>query len=355
MAIAGRPQLGLVRSRLGLAAKTALAAGLAWAVAPLIPGPAAHYPYYAPLGAVVSMYPTVADSARHGLQSLLGLGLGVGVALVVANFTDASALAVALVVGLGVLIGGLPKMGAASDWVPIAALFVLVIGGQSADSFSLAYVLQMAIGVVIGFAVNWTVLPPLHFAAVTSAFANQREALARQLDDMATAMTEAWPPDHRDWADRDTHLARTAMDVRRAVHRAEESARANPRRRRHPRNLGEDLKDLRAIERVTFQVQDITDVLSSAIWEERAGTSVPSDLTEHLAEALEATATLLQGWDDGDGLPELLERAHSAVDGVSAALRAAASREASVNATASVAMSLRRIIGIVSRRAGGGR
>jgi hypothetical protein len=112
---------------------------------------------------------------------------------------------------------------------------------------------------------------------------------------------------------------------------------------------------LRAIERVTFQVQDITDVLSSAIWEERAGTSVPSDLTEHLAEALEATATLLQGWDDGDGLPELLERAHSAVDGVSAALRAAASREASVNATASVAMSLRRIIGIVSRRAGGGR
>lgn len=351
MAIAGSLRPIVSRSRLGLAAKTALAAGLAWALAPLVPGPAAHYAYYAPLGALVSMYPTVADSARHGLQSLLGLGLGVGLALVVANFTEASALAVAVVVGLGVLIGGLPKMGAASDWVPMAALFVLVIGGQSADTFSLAYVLQMAIGVAIGFSVNWLILPALHFDAVTSSFGKLRGALASQLEDMASAMTEEWPPDHSEWAERDALLGRTASDVRRAVHRAEDSARANHRRRRHPRDLAQDLRHLRAVERVTFQVQDITDVLSSAIWEERAGTSVPPDLAQKLAGGLASTAALVRGWDDGERLPQLVDEAQEAVDGVSSALRAAAAREASVNATASVAMSLRRVIGIVGRTA----
>jgi hypothetical protein len=135
------------------------------------------------------------------------------------------------------------------------------------------------------------------------------------------------------------------------VHRAEESARANHRRRRHPRDLAQDLRHLRAVERVTFQVQDITDVLSSAIWEERAGTIVPPDLAEKLAGGLAGTAALVRGWDDDERLPQLLDEAHAAVDDVSSALRAAAAREAPVNATASVAMSLRRVIGIVGRTA----
>lgn len=347
----GSIRKAVARSRLELAAKTALAAGLAWTIAPLMPGPAAHYPYYAPLGALVSMYPTVADSARNGLQSLLGLSLGIGVAFLVANFTEASALAIAVVVGIGVLVGGLPKMGAASDWVPMAALFVLVIGGQSADTFSFAYLLQMAVGVAIGFGVNWLIMPPLHFQAVSSASSRQRDALARQLEEMGAAMTESWPPDHEDWAERNDLLGETAREVRQAVHQAELSAKANPRRRRHPRDLGEDLKDLRAIERVTFQVQDITDVLASVIWEERAGTTVPPQLTDELAEALKATGALVRGWDNRENVGDHLDQAQAAVDVLSSALHAAASEESSVNATASVAMSLRRIVGVVRGRA----
>ncbi|KHL00972.1 membrane protein [Sinomonas humi] len=339
----------MARSRLELAGKTALAAGLAWAVAPLMPAPAAHYPYYAPLGALVTMYPTVADSARKGLQSLLGLGLGIGVAFAVASFSGANAAAVAAVVGLGVLVGGMPRMGAASDWVPMAGLFVLVIGGQRADAFSLGYVLQMAVGIAIGFAVNWLILPPLHFKAIGSAFARQRRALARQLEDMAEAMEESWPPDHSDWAERDEQLARTASEVRQAVHRAEVSARANPRRRRHPRDLGEDLKDLRAIERLTFQVQDITDVLSSAIWEERAGTAVPPELTGELSVALRASAAVMRAWGEDD-VEAPLDEAEQALDVLTRGFADVISRGVSVNATASVAMSLRRAVQIVRRR-----
>ncbi|WP_334170444.1 FUSC family protein [Sinomonas sp.] len=338
------------RGRLELAGKTALATGLAWLVGPLMPGPAAHYPYYAPLGALVTMYPTVADSARKGLQSLLGLGLGIGVAMAVAAFTSANALAVGAVVGLGVLVGGLPRMGAASDWVPMAGLFVLVIGGPRADAFSAAYLLQMVVGVAIGFAVNWLILPPLHFKAISSAFSRQRHALAGQLEDMAEAMNEAWPPDHSDWAQRDEQLARTAGEVRQAVHRAEVSARANPRRRRHPRDLGEDLKDLRAIERLTFQVQDITDVLASVIWEERAGTTVPPELTRELGAALRAAASVVRAWGEDD-VEGPIEAAQEALAVLSTGFADVISRDASVNATASVAMSLRRTVQIVRTRA----
>ena len=341
---------GFARSRLELAAKTALAAGLAWAVAPLMPGPAAEHPYYAPLGVLVSMHPTVAGSVRNGLQSLLGLALGIGVAIAVASFTETSSLAVAAVVGLGILVGGLPGKPTAADWVPLAALFVLVIGGHSPDDFSFAYMLQMAVGVGIGFAVNWLVLPPLHFRGIAAASARHVDALARQLDEMAAALVEPWPPDHEEWASRDGQLAQTASGVREAVHEAEESATANPRRRRHPRDLGQDVRDLRFLERMTFQVQDITDVLASVIWEEHAGTTVPLELTGELEAALASPAPLVRGWEHDD-VGDRLERAQAAVDALSAALRAAASQDSSVNATASMAMSLRRMIGTVRRRA----
>ena len=341
---------GFARGRLELAGKAALAAGIAWTVAPLMPGPAAEHPYYAPLGALVSMYPTVAGSMRNGLQSLLGLALGIGVAIAVASFADVSALSVAAVIGIGVLVGGLPGKPTAADWVPLAALFVLVIGGRSADDFSFAYMLQMAVGVGIGLAVNWLILPPLRFRGIAAASSRHVDALSRQLDEMAAALVESWPPDHEEWAGRDAQLAETASQVRAAVHEAEESAKANPRRRRHPRDLDEDFRDLRALERMTFQVQDITDVLASVIWEERAGTSIPVGLTDELAGALTSTADLVRGWG-ADDVGDRLERAQGAVDRLSSALRAAATEDASVNATASLAMSMRRIIGTVRGRA----
>ena len=50
--------------RLILAAKTALAVGIAWAVAPYVPGVANEYPYYAPLGALAAAAPAAAADDR---------------------------------------------------------------------------------------------------------------------------------------------------------------------------------------------------------------------------------------------------------------------------------------------------
>ncbi|MFJ5957499.1 aromatic acid exporter family protein [Paenarthrobacter sp. NPDC092416] len=336
--------------RLLFAAKTAAAAGLAWYLAPLMPGTAAAYPYYAPLGALVSMHPTVAASARHGLQSLLGLAVGIGMAFAVTTVAAPTALAVALVVGLGVLIGGLPRLGSASEWVPMAALFVLVLGDSNAEGFSFAYVLQMAMGVAVGFAVNWLVFPPLHLAGIDPAIAGHRSALSKQLKDMARAMEESWPPNHENWAGRSDELSRTAIAVRTAVHEAELSAKANPRSRRRASRIPSDLAGLRTLERLTFHVQDITDVLASVIWEENAGTSIPESVLDHLSEALEGTALVIEQWRDGDTgqLERQLAEAKEGVAELGDAITHAAAGDASVNAAASVAMSLRRIITAVS-------
>ncbi|MFH5879294.1 aromatic acid exporter family protein [Arthrobacter sp. NA-172] len=270
--------------RLLFAAKTAAAAGLAWYLAPLMPGAAAAYPYYAPLGVLVSMHPTVAASAKHGLQTLLGLGLGIAMAFALTTVTAPTALSVAAVVGLGVVIGGLPRLGSASEWVPMAALFVLVLGGSNAERFSFAYVLQMAMGVAVGFAVNWLVFPPLHLDAIDPAAEGHQRALSKQLRDMATAMTESWPPNHEDWASRSGELAVTAAAVRTAVHAAKLSAKANPRSHRRAGRLAGDLAELHTVERLTFHVQDITDVLASVIWEEDAGTVIPEGVTSELVQ-----------------------------------------------------------------------
>lgn len=339
----------VTRHRLLFAAKTAVAAGLAWYLAPFMPGPAAEYPYYAPLGALVSMHPTVADSAKHGLQSLAGLVLGIGMAFAITTVAAPTALAVAVVVGLGVLIGGLPRLGTASEWIPMAALFVLVLGDSNAEGFSFAYVLQMALGVSVGFAVNWLIFPPLHLDDIDPAIAGHQGALSRQLKDMARAMEESWPPNHEAWASRSDELSLTAAGVRTAVHQAELSAKANPRSRRRATRLPSDLAGLRTLERLTFHVQDITDVLASAIWEEGAGTVIPDAVVGPLSEALESVAAVVDHWRDAENgeLANRLAQAKDSIGVLSDAVAEAAADQSPVNAPASVAMSLRRILTVV--------
>ena len=91
-------------------------------IAPLMPGAASHYAYYAPLGALVAMYHNVAGSVRQGLQTLAGLALGIGLAFILVSIADPSPLTVAIFMGIGVLLGGLPRIGSGSDWIPTGSI-----------------------------------------------------------------------------------------------------------------------------------------------------------------------------------------------------------------------------------------
>jgi uncharacterized membrane protein YgaE (UPF0421/DUF939 family) len=337
--------------RLQLAAKAALAAGLAFFIAPYMPAAAAEYPYYAPLGALVSMYHNVAGSVRQGLQTLVGLGMGIGLAFLLVNITDPSPLTVAIFMGIGVLLAGLPRLGSGRDWIPTAALLVLLVGGSDPDDFSFGYLVQMAVGVAVGIAVNFLVFPPLHFNAAAASLDELRLALGTQLTDMGAALKEKWPPEHEDWSRRSDELAAAARSVRHLVQEADASRRANPRRKLHPRDVDRDYRNLRELERVTFHIQDMTEVLSDVIWQDQVPYTVPIRDSGPLADAMSATGELLRAFqsEESESQHDLFAAAEAAVEACMAATAGpdpaeVDADEASVTASESILLSLHRIL-----------
>lgn len=347
--VTGSVASALVWPRLQLAVKAALAAGLAFFIAPFMPGSAAEYPYYAPLGALVAMYENVSGSLRQGVQTLVGLALGIGLAFMLFSLGEPTPLTVAVVMGLGVILAGLPKIGSGSDWIPTAALLVLLVGGHDPDKFSFGYLVQMAVGVTVGIIVNLLVFPPLHFKAAALSIAELRLALARQLREMGKALSENWPPEHENWSRRSETLEASARSVRLAVEKADASRQANPRRRFHPRDIQQDYRNLRDLERVTFHVQDVTQVLSDVIWAEDTPFVVPEEYFAELAEVMSAVGDVLSSIEE-ESPERQLQLAESADAAIKELTRRTGAEDAATDAPSaveSILLSLHRVLRVV--------
>lgn len=253
------------KSRLLLAVKTALAAAVAWYLAPFVPLADAEYSYYAPLGVLVAMHPTVVDSVRSGLFVLVGLACGIGLGLGGLAAIAAGApgiVALALVVAVGIALGGIRALEAGRDWIGIAGLFVLLLGGGEADEFSLSYVVTMGFGVVVGVAANYLVFPPLYVREAGDRLSELRGAVAALLQRLAE-MADAGEVDAASLNQDSDALATLSTAVSADVQEAERSRRGNPRARR----LGDapQLNSRRwwALERSTFFTRDLADLLAS--------------------------------------------------------------------------------------------
>ncbi|WP_161498716.1 FUSC family protein [Microterricola pindariensis] len=327
----------ITHSRLLLAAKTALAVGLAWLIAPLVPGVADEYPYYAPLGALVSMTPTLMGSVRTGLQTVVGLGLGILLAGAVLVLWEPNVLTISLAVGIGMLIAGSRWLTVGGEYVPTAALFVLIIGGANADNYSIGYLVQMAVGIVVGLGVNLLIFPPLTVTAAVLRLNEFRELLARHLQEMSTALQEEWPPQNEEWATRDELLRTTSDAVRTALQEAEESRKANPRAQLQKRDLGLDYAQLQTLETITFHVRDMTDVLAASIWERGFAAELPDDLRAPVGEVLKAVAGALLARNGADSDPETVAVAD---DALTALLDRLDERSETTSSTLSVALAI---------------
>lgn len=336
-----------------LAAKTALAVGLSWFLAPHMPGAVDEYPYYAPLGVLVSMYPTFMGSVRSGMQTLLGLLLGIMLAAGVLILGTPNILTISLAVGTGVLLAGLPRLGAGRDYVPVATLLVLIIGGQDADTFSVGYGVQMALGVLVGLAVNVTIFPPLTLDAARAQISHGRLVLIDQLKDAAQALVEEWPPEHEDWAGRRHELDAAVVEIRRAVDHAGESHRANPRaylRSRH-RLVAQSFDDLALLENITFYIRDLSEVLAAAIWDGPLELRLNAELREPLSRCLAATADVLRAWEEGKTIPTILDSAYDDLAAFTAAFtHSRDSDSAALTPVAAVALDVQRILAALGHR-----
>lgn len=334
--VAGQP-------RVLLAIKTAVAATLAWYLAPLIPFAEDQYSYYGPLGVLVTMHPTVARSLRVGGQALVGLALGIALGLggmALAQLDVPAGLVLAAIVLVAVLIGGFRRLGAGRDWIALAALFVLVAGNDAAD-FSVSYLVTMGFGVIVGVVVNLVIVPPLYLRRASERLSDLRGAIVRVLEELADAIARQCLDGERLGTAIDG-LGDVIAAVSDDVAEGDESRRVNPRGRRHTNERDENARRLTALERTSFLTRDLVDVV---LHMDAAGhTSLTTALRHDLALAVRRTAELVSAPLGAEQAPDLLSAASAALETYERAL--ASGPVPDVANEAGVVLALRRIIDV---------
>lgn len=173
--------------------KTAFATALAWWLGSLIPG--VPSPYLAPLGALLVMQVTIADSLSAASQRLLGIVVGVTVAVMLLQVIGVNAWSIGLVVLLSLMTGSLLRLApAAVTQVAVSSLLVVAVGGQSSVGFAWHRIAESIIGVAVGVAVNFLLAPPSFLGEARAAARSHADALADALDRAASAIRTGMTP-----------------------------------------------------------------------------------------------------------------------------------------------------------------
>lgn len=296
----------------GPASTTAGAGAIAYWVGSVFPGPAGEFPYYAPLGAVVAMSSTVMGSVRKSVQSIVSIWLGSAIALAVGAILTPSPLTVALVIGLGTIVGTWGRLNDKGHWVPTAALFVLIIGTDDPVAFVSAFGGLTLIGASIGVVVT-VLFPQLPLAPTAQAIGDLRAEVLVRLRRLALALQGDGPPTADQWNEQRAKLEPALQRMRTVRQLVVEASRANRRRERHRDSLAGLLEQAAALERVCVLVEELTQLLEE---EERAGNDrvgLGPDLRPQTAQALLALADLVQSGDGYAADPEVKAYAQSAL------------------------------------------
>lgn len=298
--------------RLGMAIKAALAASLAWALVQLVPGPAADYPYYAPLGALIATSTTLTGSAREAAQAVTAIVLGAAVALGVDLVGGPNLVTIALVVAIGVLLGGWSRLGSARSWLPTSALFVLIIGNSNPTGYVLGFAGLTLLGALVGLAVT-AAFPPLPLAPAQAQLQLLRDTLADQLDDLADGLRQESPPTAEGWRDRTRTIDPVLAQMRAAVDQAREAERGNRRARRYAGDTQQQVRQARSLERLALLVEELTDALADTERAEFEQVALGPALRPAAARTLAALAAALRSVRTEHADPEAFHEADEAL------------------------------------------
>lgn len=243
--------------------RAAVAAGLAWQVAVLLPPVLSDYAYYAPLGAVIAVLPTVADSASAAWRSVLAILTGFALSVLVYELTRAvpNALTVAAIVALAVLVEQARLWREQASWVSFAAVLMLTVGLDDPGTYVLRYAGLTLLGAAIGVLVTTVLFPPLQLTRAVEQIGATRALLAQHLGDIAATLRDGRVPEVVEWTDRNRRLDRSLDRMRFAASRVERARRANPRARRWQGRATEIREEARAVDRVAVLVDDLTSLV----------------------------------------------------------------------------------------------
>ena len=298
-------------ARLLHVAKTAAAATLAWYAGHLVPGEANADAYYAPLGALVASVPTVSGSVRSSIQVVVGVLLGVLASLALVTLGTPVALAVPVAVGVGTLLAGIPVFGAGRDYIPIAALFVFVVGGANPDGFSIGYVVQMAVGAAIGVGLN-LIVPPATGRRQAAESMSAVETTVADTIRRATELPGGDSPEEelQEWRASLVRLDAQLADAKTLVGEVQENLRGNARRLRAKFDSDSAQGELDSLSRIVRHLAELQEPFLEVSW---------SDAQPESRRALQAAGDqlgeLMRAWDaDSSDLRTRLDAASTALD-----------------------------------------
>lgn len=298
--------------RLGLSARTALAALIAWLIALNLPGDVPDtYPYFAPLGAVVGSYSTVRSSLRNSVRAVAAILAGALLSLLLAQVFGRDLLVVPAVVFCATLLAGWRVFETQGSWVLTVALFVLVAGAEHPVRYAVAYTTLTLLGGCVAVALN-AALPSVPLARSGRALHELATTLADQLDDVADGLRTDVPPELEDWRQRLRALAPVRDSLRRSRWETEESLQGNVRARTHVERVRLQHVAGVTLENVATRVEELTELLLEV--QATAGRDVALDaaLRHPTAAVLTELAGVLRA-EDTD--PERRERGLERVRG----------------------------------------
>lgn len=195
-------------------AKATLAATAAWLLATLVLR--LPQPFLAPYAAIFLVEATVYRSLRGWIQQVGSVATGVLLAAVAGRLIPSQAVALAVVVFVGLLAGNWRRFGESGVWAGVTGM-LLISYGTARDPVLLGdRLLETALGAAIGVAVNTLILPPLYGERLATATDRLATALADLLESLADLVRRDEPGELDD-------LLSQSQDTRSQVLVAEEA------------------------------------------------------------------------------------------------------------------------------------
>lgn len=210
--------------------KTVVAAVGAWLLAVELFG--LEQPFLAPWAALLTVHATVYRSLWTGAQSVAGTALGIGLSFVVAQALGVGPAALGVTMLLGLVLARLGVLSEGGVAIATTAIFVLTTGYVQQETLLLSRLLDTAVGVVVGIAVNLLVIPPLNDRSAERQVDRIDKRLGGLMAQMADEMRSAWTEEKsREWIESTRDIDEDLQRAWRLVRHAKESGLWNPRRR----------------------------------------------------------------------------------------------------------------------------
>lgn len=317
----------LRREREALAQTTAVTLGcmLAWWIAAELIG--VDQPVLAPMGVLLSVAATAYGTAVRGAQQTAGALVGMGAALAFLEVFGISAVTMAVLVAVAMVLSrtvGVPEQNVQA---PITALLVVSLGGQ----YGLVRLADMLIGIVIGVVLT-LVIRPRHLARAGNSVAGLADELAELCDALAQGTRRPWAAQEaQEWLNRTRDLIERLEETRESTDQAAEAVRLSVRRARQRRRLHRLSQAVLCLEHACHELRGVARPLAelaegargvSAEDETRNFPAVFADLLTALGTAFAAFGQLQVGSGEGTELRRLREAVRKG-EGIESRVRSA--------------------------------